>query len=94
MAVTPAAPLTTLAAWKALRAHADAIRDVHLRTLFADDAGRAGRFTVEAAGLHLDYSKNRITSDTIDLLLRLALFIIQRFIVFLGQLDFLIFQTL
>jgi len=72
MAATPAAPLTTLAAWKALRAHADAIRDVHLRTLFADDAGRAGRFTVEAAGLHLDYSKNRITSDTIDLLLRLA----------------------
>ena len=72
MAATPSAPLTTLAAWTALRAHADAIRGVHLRTLFADDAGRAGRFTLEAAGLHLDYSKNRITSETIGLLLRLA----------------------
>ncbi len=72
MAATPSAPLTTLAAWTALRAHGDAMRDVHLRTLFTDDAGRAGRFTLEAAGLHLDYSKNRITSETIGLLLRLA----------------------
>ena len=72
MAATPSTALTTLAAWTALRAHADAIRSVHLRTLFADDPGRANRFTLEAAGLHLDYSKNRITSDTIDLLLRLA----------------------
>ena len=72
MAATPAAPLATLSAWKALKAHADALRDVHLRTLFADDSGRASRFTLEAAGLHLDYSKNRITSETVDLLLRLA----------------------
>jgi glucose-6-phosphate isomerase len=72
MAAAPAAPLTTLSAWKALRTHADAIRSVHLRTLFADDPGRARRFTLEAAGLHLDYSKNRITSETIELLLRLA----------------------
>ena len=43
-----------------------------MRTLFADDSGRASRFTLEAAGLHLDYSKNRITSETVNLLLRLA----------------------
>jgi len=59
-------------AWKALVAHHKKIRDVHLRQLFADDPKRGERLTVEAAGLFLDYSKNRITEDTLTLLLTLA----------------------
>ena len=59
-------------AWRALAQHHAEIKDVHLRTLFAEDAGRADRFTVEAAGLVLDYSKNRITDRTMPLLLDLA----------------------
>jgi glucose-6-phosphate isomerase len=58
--------------WRALAAHAEAIRDLHLRTLFADDPERAQRYTVEAAGLHLDYSKHRVTDETLRLLLDLA----------------------
>jgi glucose-6-phosphate isomerase len=64
--------LTESPAWKALAAHHDAIKDVHLRTLFADDPARAEKFSVEGAGLFLDYSKNRITEETIALLLQLA----------------------
>jgi len=64
--------ITASSAWKALAAHHDAIKDVHLRTLFADDSGRAARFSVEGAGLFLDYSKNRITDETLKLLLALA----------------------
>ena len=64
--------LTTLPAWRALSAHADEMRDVHLRTLFASDPSRAQRFSVEAAGLFLDYSKNRITDETVRLLVDLA----------------------
>ena len=63
---------TETPAWRALRAHHEKIKDVHLRQMFADDPGRAERFTVEAAGLHLDYSKNRITAETMELLVRLA----------------------
>ena len=59
-------------AWKALRAHHAEMRDVHLRTLFAEDPGRGERFTAEGAGLYLDYSKNRITDETLRLLPRLA----------------------
>jgi glucose-6-phosphate isomerase len=59
-------------AWAALRAHHAAIRDVHLRTLFADDPRRGERLTAEAAGLYLDYSKNRLTDETLRLLLALA----------------------
>ena len=59
-------------AWKALQSHYKKIREVHLRELFADDPQRGGRFTVEAVGLYLDYSKNRITDETIRLLLQLA----------------------
>ncbi len=59
-------------AWAALEAHHVRIKDVHLRTLFADDPGRAARFSVEGAGLFLDYSKNRITDETLTLLLALA----------------------
>lgn len=52
--------LTQTAIWRALKAHHAAIEDLHLRTLFADDPGRAIRFSAEGAGLFLDYSKNRI----------------------------------
>ena len=58
--------------WKALQAHYDSVKDHTLRALFADDPGRAERFTTEAAGLFLDYSKNRITDETMRLLLELA----------------------
>ena len=64
--------LTESAAWRALQAHHAAIKDAHLRTLFADDPGRAARFTAEGAGLTLDYSKNRITEETVRLLVQLA----------------------
>jgi glucose-6-phosphate isomerase len=66
------APLTSLKAWKALDAHAQKMRDVHLRTLFADDPKRGERMTAEAAGVFLDYSKNRVTNETLRLLLELA----------------------
>jgi len=59
-------------AWKALTAHHDTIRHLHLRRLFADDPTRGERMTAEAVGLYLDYSKNRITDETLGLLLRLA----------------------
>jgi len=65
-------PLTQRAAWKALEAHHDRISNVPLRSLFSDDPQRAARFTIEAAGLFLDYSKNRITEETRKLLLQLA----------------------
>jgi glucose-6-phosphate isomerase len=65
-------PLTERKAWAALTAHAEALRNVHLRALFADDATRGEKFTLEAAGLFLDYSKNRITAETLKLLLDLA----------------------
>ncbi len=67
-----AAPLTNTPAWRALEAHADTIRNLHLRQLFAGDPGRGERLAAEAAGLYLDYSKNRITDETLTLLLRLA----------------------
>ena len=59
-------------AWKELGAHYKEIREVHLRQLFADDPKRGTRLTVEALGLYLDYSKNRITSETLRLLIKLA----------------------
>ena len=64
--------LTQTAIWRALKAHHAAIEDLHLRTLFADDPGRAIRFSAEGAGLFLDYSKNRITDETLRLLFLLA----------------------
>ncbi len=66
------APLTARPAWKALEAHYGKVRGLHLRKLFADDAKRGERMTAEAAGIYLDYSKNRITDETMTLLLRLA----------------------
>ncbi len=67
-----AGPVTASPAWKALEAHRSEIGTTHLRTLFAEDPGRAERFTLEAAGLHLDYSKNRVTAETLGLLCDLA----------------------
>src|SRR5436853_1048915 len=64
--------LTDRPAWKALEAHHKDIRRLHLRTLFADDPDRGEALTCEAAGLYLDYSKNRITRETIGLLVNLA----------------------
>jgi glucose-6-phosphate isomerase len=66
------ASLTNRSAWKALAAHHERMRDAHLRQLFADDPKRGERLTAEAAGIFLDYSKNRITDETVALLLRLA----------------------
>lgn len=60
------------AAWQALAAHYQQIKDVHLRQLFAEDCGRGERLTAEGAGLYLDYSKNRITDETLRLLIQLA----------------------
>jgi glucose-6-phosphate isomerase len=64
--------VTDTPAWQKLAAHHDKIKDVHLRDLFAEDAGRAAKFTVEGAGLTLDYSKQRITEETVALLAELA----------------------
>ena len=64
--------VTEFAAWKALSAHFQKIDRLHLRELFAQDPKRGERLTVEAAGLYLDYSKNRITDETLALLLQLA----------------------
>jgi glucose-6-phosphate isomerase len=66
------ASLTDRPTWKALVEHHARVKDVHLRTLFADDAGRGERLTAEAAGLFLDYSKHRVTDETVRLLLALA----------------------
>jgi glucose-6-phosphate isomerase len=65
-------PLRERPAWSALRSHYDAVRELHLRELFASDPARGERLTAEGAGLYLDYSKNRITDDTLALLLALA----------------------
>src|SRR5258708_9016808 len=59
-------------AWKALEAHHSKVRELHLRELFAEDPKRGERLVLEAAGLYLDYSKNRVTDETLKLLLQLA----------------------
>src|SRR5215467_5174275 len=64
--------VTERSAWKTLVAHYQKIRDLHLRKLFADDPKRGERMTLEAAGLYLDYSKNRVTDETLQLLVQLA----------------------
>jgi len=69
---TQVAPLAARPAWKALAAHAEAIKPLQLRQLFHDDPARGTRLTAEAVGLFLDYSKNRITDETLKLLLELA----------------------
>ena len=65
-------PLTKRKAWKALQTHYKKIQGLHLRNLFADDTKRGERMTAEAVGLFLDYSKNRITDETVKLLIDLA----------------------
>ena len=70
--MTASVPLTSRKAWKALEAHYPTVRDRHLRQLFADDATRGERMTLEAAGLYFDYSKHRVTDETLGLLLQLA----------------------
>ena len=65
-------PLTSRSAWKALNTHFKQISKVHLRNFFADDPKRGERMTAEAAGIYLDYSKNRITEETVKLLVQLA----------------------
>ena len=69
MAVTP---LPERKAWQALKRHHAEIAGQHLRELFAADPGRGERLTAEAAGLYLDYSKNRVTDETMRLLVELA----------------------
>ena len=66
------AALTELPAWKALGEHYKEIKSVHMREWFDRFPQRAERFTVEAAGIYLDYSKNRINPKTIELLIQLA----------------------
>jgi glucose-6-phosphate isomerase len=68
----PPGGLTRSPAWKALETHCETVRHRHLRELFADDPRRGERFAADAAGLYLDYSKNRITGETLRLLLDLA----------------------
>src|SRR5215471_10409828 len=65
-------PATKRKAWSALRAHHKTVQSVHLRKLFADNPRRAERFSLDALGIYLDYSKNRITDKTVTLLLQLA----------------------
>ncbi len=65
-------PLRQRPSFQKLQAHYDGMKNLHLRDLFAEDAGRGERFVAEAVGLYLDYSKNRITAETMRLLLDLA----------------------
>src|SRR5271168_4298317 len=65
-------PATNRKAWKDLGAHYKKVKELHLRQLFAEDPKRGERLTVETLGLFLDYSKNRITDETIKLLIKLA----------------------
>src|SRR5436853_1767634 len=64
--------LTQRPAWRALTAHYEQLQHAHLRQLFADDPSRGERFAVEGAGLYLDYSKHRVTGETLNLLVQLA----------------------
>src|ERR1700743_990193 len=65
-------PLRNLPAWTALGAHAKKIEATNLKQLFADDAKRGERFAVEDLGIYLDYSKNRIPHEALELLVQLA----------------------
>ena len=69
---TKLTPLTERPAWKALSSHSQEMKSTHLRKLFADDPARGERFTAEVGGIFLDYSKNRITDQTLKLLIQLA----------------------
>jgi glucose-6-phosphate isomerase len=71
-AMSAGTPLTERAEWVALHAHYEQLRDVHLRQLFAQDSTRGSRLVLDAAGIYLDYSKNRLTDETVRLLIALA----------------------
>ena len=68
MTTTASKQLRSLPAYQELAAHYDEIAGVHLRDLFASDPGRGTRLTADACGIHLDYSKNRVTDETLRLL--------------------------
>jgi glucose-6-phosphate isomerase len=70
--LAPRVRLRSTSAWGALETHQQVIQPMHLRQLFRDDPGRASRFAAEAAGLYLDYSKNRVIDETMRLLFALA----------------------
>jgi glucose-6-phosphate isomerase len=72
IAMGAGAPLTERPEWAALRANHEQIRDIHLRQFFAEDSTRGNRLTLDAAGIYLDYSKNRLTDETVRLLIALA----------------------
>jgi glucose-6-phosphate isomerase len=72
MSPSAAATLTTLPEWRALAAHAEEMRSVHLRSLFDADPARGTRFVAEAAGLYMDYSKHRVVRETLDRLFAVA----------------------
>jgi glucose-6-phosphate isomerase len=72
MTTVTTTPLRRRTAWRALECHYDAIKGRHLRDLFAEDPRRGGRLVAEGAGILLDYSKNRITDETLSLLIQLA----------------------
>src|SRR5512147_2229768 len=72
MATSHLPPLTQDPAWKALQAHGKGLAGLHLRELFARDPGRGQRLVAEGAGLFLDYSKQRVTEETVRLLVALA----------------------
>jgi glucose-6-phosphate isomerase len=65
-------PLTKRPQWKALEEHYQKMRNVHMRSLFADDPQRGDRLVAEGTGIYLDFSKNRITDETMQLLVKLA----------------------
>ena len=65
-------PLRTRPAWKLLEKHHQKLRSIHLRDLFAEDRERGEKLAIETTGIYLDYSKNRITAETLRLLLQLA----------------------
>src|SRR5262245_37442649 len=69
---TAVRPLTERSAWKALTSHYGNVRELHMRKLFADDPQRGQRLTAEGAGIYLDFSKNRVTDETLRLLMQLA----------------------
>ena len=64
--------LTKRPAWKSLQSHYQQIKDIHLRQLFADDPQRGERFVIDSPDIYLDYSKNRVSDETIQLLIKLA----------------------
>ncbi|MFM7806794.1 MAG: glucose-6-phosphate isomerase, partial [Planctomycetota bacterium] len=70
--IAPLTPLDSRPEWKSLQTHAEKVRPLHLRELFRDDPKRGGDLTVEAMDIHFDFSKQRVTRETLQALLALA----------------------